>query len=65
MTTTTDNLTPYEYQFLTDAWEDHDQPGDYLRVGVDCYEYGYIDDFGLVTPKGRKAVERYERRTDS
>jgi len=59
--TTTTNLTPYEYQFLTDTWEGNDNPGTYLLVGFDCYEDGYIDDFGLVTPKGRKAVERYER----
>lgn len=55
------SLTPYEYQFLTDMWVPEDkEAGAYLNVGVDCYEQGWIDDFGMVTPLGMKAIKKYE-----
>lgn len=56
-----EKITPYEYEFLTNKWHHSRDSGDYFRVGCDCYEEGFIDDFGLVTPKGRKAIEEFER----
>lgn len=51
-------LTDEEYQYLLGGPMD---PSDYSRVGLDCYEAGFIDDFGMMTQKGTKAAHKYER----
>lgn len=33
------------------------------RAGDACYEEGWIDEFGIITPKGRKAITEYEKET--
>lgn len=49
-----------EFQFLTESWRHSDKIG-YHSTGEICYENGWIDDFGFVTPKGRRAIEAYEK----
>jgi hypothetical protein len=53
-------MTEHEYKFLKNKWEDV-RGAAFNQVGEFCYEFGWIDDFGLVTPQGQKAVEEYER----
>jgi len=52
-------LTESEYRYLVN------EPGDDVDVfyedGLQCYENGWVDDFGFVTPKGEAAVKDYER----
>ncbi len=54
----TQTMTENEYLFLTDKWSGKDGKA-YSAVGEDCYEMGWIDDFGLVTPKGEEALVKY------
>jgi hypothetical protein len=54
-------MTNDEYAFMTDReWDAKDQKAFY-QASVDCYENGWIDNFGLITPKGQKAIEEFER----
>lgn len=50
-----------EFQFLTDTWPDN-KGVCYLATGEICLENGWIDDFGFVTPEGKRAIEAYEER---
>lgn len=54
-------MTDDEYAFMTDrpwkATEEHL----FYQASIDCYENGWIDNFGLITPKGQKAIEEFER----
>ena len=52
-------LTEYDYLFLKGRWGDT-KGAAYNVVGEDLYEAGYIDDFGMVTPQGQKAIDKYE-----
>lgn len=58
----TNTLTNEEYGFLTETLP-MGNPELHLRAGSSCYAEGYIDDFGFVTPKGRKALEDFKRNT--
>lgn len=54
-------MTDDEYAFMTDReWRPEDEAA-FFRASVDCYENGWIDNFGLITPKGQKAIEEFER----
>ncbi len=52
-------VTYEQYQFLKGNFDDVT----YFDTGISCYEEAFIDDFGIVTPKGQKAIEEYESRT--
>lgn len=54
-------LTLDQYWFLTNS--PCLSPKVYNDVGMECYVDGYIDDFGIVTPKGHKACEEYTGKT--
>lgn len=51
-----------EYCYLTETLPPG-EPALFLRLGQACYEEGYIDDFGLITPKGHKALESFRKST--
>lgn len=54
-------MTDYEYKLLTGNW---DGPLDGVIATIifeTCVEEGWMDHLGIVTPKGRKAVEEYEQ----
>lgn len=53
-------MTDDEYAFLTDRTWTPDIMDRYYKSGEGCYENGWIDVFGLVTPKGKKALEEFE-----
>ncbi len=57
----TQTMTENEYLFLTDKWSGKDGKA-YQSVGEECYENGWIDDFGLVTQKGAHELDRYEQK---
>jgi len=50
-------ITTEEYLYLTDhevlPYAIHHE------VGVSCFEEGWIDVFGLITPKGDQVIEEY------
>jgi len=50
-------ITTEEYLYLTD----HEVLSyiTYHEVGVACFEEGWIDIFGLITPKGDQVIEEY------
>ena len=52
-------ITQFEYDFLKGQW-DGPAGAAFNTVGEDCYESGYIDPFGFVTPSGTKAIEEFE-----
>ena len=52
-------MTPTEFAFL--KGDPDDNLGNYYEAGLDCYEAGWIDDLGFVTPKGANAMKEYER----
>lgn len=53
-------MTKYEYELLTGNWDG--PPGAALNQCFEfCVEEGWMDHLGIVTPKGRKAVEEYEQ----
>lgn len=52
-------MTKNEFAFL--QGDPDDNLGNYYEAGLDCYEAGWIDDLGFVTPKGEKAMKEYER----
>jgi len=51
-----------DYLFLKGRLGDT-QGSRYMEIGEGLYEAGYIDDFGMVTPKGQAAVDKYENIT--
>lgn len=51
-------MTKDEYAFLSDTWSGKDGKA-YSSVGEDCYENGWIDDFGLLTPVGEAHLMMY------
>lgn len=52
-------INKYEHQVLTRTWDG--PPGaSYNAVYEFCYEDGLIDQYGIVTPKGHKAIEDFE-----
>jgi len=51
-------MTEEEYLYLTGGLDGID-PVRYHDVGHDVFENGWIDVFGLITPKGDKAMEGY------
>lgn len=54
-------MTDDEYAFMTDReWDAKDQAAFY-QASIDCYENGWIDNFGLITPKGQQAIEEFEK----
>lgn len=57
------NMTKDEYLFITGRWTGT-SVGEYYKVGDACYENGWFDDMGITTPKGQKAVEKYEQEQD-
>lgn len=56
------DMTKDEYLFLKGLWSGFSGAAFYA-VGDTCYEFGWIDDLGIVTPKGEKAIEEYENGT--
>lgn len=58
-------LTKDEYLFLKGRLGEDTQGARYMEIGEGLYEAGYIDDFGMVTPKGQAEVDRYENITYS
>lgn len=54
-------MTDDEYDYLTNAPAFKKISARYQDVGVQCYENGWVDDFGLVTPLGEKAIKEYDR----
>lgn len=50
-------MTPNQRKYLTGWNPSDDEVEDYFDTGVSCYEDGYIDDFGMVTPKAWKDLE--------
>lgn len=57
-----DALSNEEYMYLTETLPPG-EPEVHLRLGQTCYEEGYIDDFGFITPKGHKALEAFKAAT--
>lgn len=53
-------MTTTQYIFLTRAGAGLDTTELYA-VGDSCYEDGYMDDSGLITPKGNGAISDYEK----
>lgn len=53
------DMTEYEYQILTNTW---DGPyGAAWNVACEtCIEFGWMDHFGTVTPKGYRAMKEYQ-----
>lgn len=51
-----------EYLFMQRNSEGLDT-ADIYRAGDACFEEGWIDEFGIVTPKGRRAISDYEKAT--
>ncbi len=51
-------MTKDEYAFLSDKWQGKDGKA-YQAVGESCYEMGWIDDLGLLTPKGDENMVLY------
>lgn len=50
------SMTDDEYRFMTG-----DHTGDtFYDSGMSCYENGWVDPLGFVTPKGEKAMKEYE-----
>lgn len=49
-----------EYLFMTGHLNNVDS-GFYNEVGTACFENGWIDIFGLTTPTGEKALERFDK----
>lgn len=52
-------LNDFEYQYLKGKW-DGPAGAAFNAVGEFCYEEGWTDHFGFVTPKGHKAISDYE-----
>lgn len=53
-------MTNDEYHFMTDrSWDSKDEAV-FFKAGETCYAEGWIDNFGLITPKGRKAIGDFE-----
>lgn len=58
----TTKVTDLEYLFLSGGIpsDETDDLSAWYRAGYDCYENGWIDHLGFVTPSGTKAMEEYE-----
>ncbi len=54
-----DKPTIHEYQVLTKSWDGAYGAG-WNAACEFCIEAGWMDHFGIVTPKGHKAIEAYE-----
>lgn len=53
-------MTNDEYAFLTDrGWEPSEKQR-FFKVGEECYENGWIDNFGILTNKGAVAIQEFE-----
>ena len=51
-------MTDKEFAFMVND-QTHEADHLWFQAGIDCYENGWIDAFGLVTPKGEKAIDDY------
>lgn len=57
------DMTKWEYQVLTQTW-DGPYGAAWNAASEFCIEFGWMDHFGIVTPKGQRAIEEYERQKD-
>lgn len=55
MANTKEVLTSWEYKILTKSWDGVEGAAEF------CIESGFMDYSGVVTPKGQRAIEDYER----
>ena len=60
MANTKEVLTSWEYKILTKSWDWVEGATLYAATEF-CIESGFMDYSGVVTPKGQKAIEDYER----
>lgn len=54
------DMTKFEYQVLTKTWDGPEYGAAWNVCCENCLELGWMDHFGLVTPKGQEAIQQYE-----
>lgn len=52
-------MTEDQYRFLVESYVPDDEV-EYFMLGMSCYEDGYMDNFGFLTPKANKAIVEYD-----
>lgn len=53
-----EDINEYDFEFLTDTWSGP-KGAAFNQTYEFCYEEGWCDRRGQVTPKGEKAIEYY------
>lgn len=52
-------MTEHDYRLLTKTWEGPHGAA-WNATAEFCIEEGWMDHFGIITPKGYKAIEQFE-----